>query len=119
MEHLILSKVDVVLALQGSCIIDVDFSATSSTSSIFPEVLDHDLGSSDRKPEVIGVAAAEPVVGGGAPELVPTPGREPGVAVADACCGMVPPFDVVAGGVGVASAEAMPEEEDPALEVEV
>ena len=57
-----LSKVDVVLALQGSCIMDVDFSATPSTSSMFPEVRDQDLGSKVRKPEVIGVADAELVV---------------------------------------------------------
>ena len=57
-----LSNLDVVLALHGSCIMDDDFSATSSTSSMFPDVLDHDLGNKDRKPEVIGVPDAELVV---------------------------------------------------------
>ena len=65
MVPLMLSNADVVLALQGSCIIDVDFSvdaAASSTSSILPDVRDQDLGSSERKPDVIGVAEAEFVV---------------------------------------------------------
>ena len=72
-----LSKVEVVLALHGNCIIDADVSLTSSTSSMLPEVRDHDRVSSDRKPVAIGVAAAEALFPLGAVTGVPAPLWEP------------------------------------------
>ena len=47
-----------------------------------------------------------------------TPGSDTGVSAPEEDCWFPPPM-VVAGGVGVASADAMPEEEDSALDVDV
>ena len=118
-----LSKVEVVLALQGSCIMEEDdVCLTSSCSSMLPEVRDHDRVKSDRKPEVMGVAAAEALLPEGTVTGVPAALGVPPVprwAGASSMLDMADAGALAAGGVGVASADAMPDEDDPALEVEL
>ena len=124
-----LSKVEVVLALHGSCIMDVDdvVGLTSSPpppSSIVPEVRDQDLVSRDRKPEVMGVAAADALLLPPLPPISAVVAAAADTGVAAALWDVVevtPPLGIDAeiGGVGVMSVEdAMPDEEDPALELE-